>query len=210
MPGEPGDARGRHPSVIDPGAAVLVVIDLQERFRPVLSGFECIAYACARLIRVFRKLGLPVIVTEQYPKGLGPTVPEVKTALEEGAGAPAAIREKTSFSSYACEGVADELRRLQARSVIVCGIETHVCVNQTVHDLLQAGYSVHVAADAVESRRALDHASALRKMERSGAVLTTAEMATFELLQDARHPKFKEVQELFKSQKTPPPGAPER
>ena len=210
MPGGPGDSGARHPNLIDPGASVLVVIDLQERFRPVLAGFECIAFACARLVRVFRKLGLSVIVTEQYPKGLGPTVPEVKQALEEGSEAPSEIREKTSFSSYGCEGVAEELRRLRTRSVLVCGIETHVCVNQTVHDLLQAGYTVHVAADAVESRRALDHASALRKMERSGAVLTTAEMATFELLGDARHPKFKEVQELFKSPKTPPFGAAER
>ena len=210
MPGDHPPSERRHPSIIDPDAAVLVVIDLQERFRPVLSGFDCIAYACARLVRVFRKLGLPVIVTEQYPKGLGPTVPEVKAALEEGTGAPAAIREKTSFSSYGCDGVAEELRRIQARSVLVCGIETHVCVNQTVHDMLQAGYSVHVAADAVESRRALDHASALRKMERSGAVLTTAEMAVFELLGDSRHPRFREVQELFKSPKAPAPGAAER
>jgi nicotinamidase-related amidase len=148
---------------------------------------------CVRLVKAFRALDLPILVTEQYPKGLGSTVPELRAAL-----APGAIPEKTAFSSYGCAGLPEALRATGARCVLACGIETHVCVNQSVHDLLAAGYAVHVAADAVESRRASDREAGLRKMERSGAVLTSCEMAAFELLRDAKHPRFKEVQALFK------------
>jgi nicotinamidase-related amidase len=186
----------RHPSVLDPEATALLVVDVQERFRTAMAGFEPMAVECVKLVRAFRALELPILVTEQYPKGLGKTVPELLAVLGTGEGA--AIPEKTTFSSYGCQGLPEALRATGTKCVLVCGIETHVCVNQSVHDLLQAGYAVHVAADAVQSRDPLDHASALRKMERSGAVLTTVEMAAFELLRDARNPKFKEVQALFK------------
>jgi nicotinamidase-related amidase len=187
----------RHPNILDPAATALLVVDVQERFRDAIPEFGVMAAACARLVRSFRLLGLPIIVTEQYPRGLGRTVPEIAEALRGGSG-EATTLEKTSFSSFGCAGVPEKLRDLEVCSIVVCGIETHVCVNQTVHDLLRVRYSVHVAADAVRSRSALDHASALRKMERSGAVLTTAEMAAFELMRDAKHPRFKEVQGLFK------------
>ena len=187
----------RHPNVLDPAATALLVVDVQERFRDAIPEFDVMVAACVRLARTFRLLGLPIIVTEQYPKGLGHTVREIAEALREGS-SQQVVLEKTTFSSFGCEGVPEKLRELRSCSVLVSGIETHVCVNQTVHDLLHERYSVHVAADAVRSRHALDHASALRKMERSGAVLTTAEMAAFELMRDARHPRFKEVQALFK------------
>ncbi len=190
---------GLHQSVLEPGSTALLVVDVQERFRSAQEGFEGMLSGCVRLVRAFRALGLPVLVTEQYPKGLGRTAPELLQVLgaEEAAGAPP-IPEKTSFSSYGCAGIPEQLRATGARCVLVCGIETHVCVNQSVHDLLAAGYRVHVAVDAVESRRGGDREAALRKMERSGAVLTTCEMAAFELMRDAKHPKFKEVQALFK------------
>jgi nicotinamidase-related amidase len=183
----------RHPRLLDPADTALVVVDVQERFRPVLPEFPALVAACVRLVRAFRLLGLPVFVTEQYPKGLGRTVPELLEVLEG-----IAVPEKTAFSSLGCPQTAGELRASGARSVLACGIETHVCVNQTVHDLLVAGYGVQIAADAVASRRETDRELALRKMERSGAVLTSSEMAVFELLRDARHPRFKEVQALFK------------
>ena len=196
-PGRPSEVE-RHPNLLDPTATALLVVDVQERFRSVIPEFELMTAGCVRLARAFRLLELPIIVTEQYPRGLGRTVPEIGDALREGTGQGATTLEKSSFSSYGCAGVPEKLRDLRVCSVLVCGIETHVCVNQTVHDLLHVPYSVHVAADAVRSRHALDHASALRKMERSGAVLTTAEMAAFELMRDAKHPRFKEVQGLFK------------
>lgn len=171
----------------------LFVVDVQERFRPAMQGFDSMVAGCLRLVRTFRILGLPLIVTEQYPKGLGRTVAELQEPL---AGVP--VFEKTAFSALGCPQVREKLALLEARSIVVCGIETHVCVHQTVRDLLRAGYRVEVAVDAVESRHSGDRDVALRRMENSGAVLTTTEMAAFELLVDARHPRFKEVQALFK------------
>ena len=175
----------------------LLVVDVQERFRAAMDGFELMLSRCVCLVRAFRALQRPILVTEQYPKGLGSTVPELLEALGP-CGSEEVIFEKTSFSSYGCEGLPERLRATQARSVLVCGIETHVCVNQSAQDLLEAGYRVQIAVDAVESRHARDKDVALRKLEREGVQLTTSEMAAFELLRDARHPKFKEVQALFK------------
>jgi len=183
----------RHPNVLSPDETVLVVIDIQERFRSVQKEFERMLQGSLRLARAFRLLELPILVTEQYPKGLGPTVKE----LEEVLGESRALA-KTCFSSCGSEEFSRKLRELGRRQALVCGIETHVCVSQTVHDLLQSGFMVQVAVDAVESRSALDREIALKKMERSGAVLTTSEAAAFELLGDAKNPKFKEVQALFK------------
>jgi nicotinamidase-related amidase len=124
---------------------------------------------------------------------LGATVPELKEVLGE-----LQPLEKTIFSSYGCTGVPEQIAQSKARKILVCGIETHVCVNQTVHDLLAAGYQVHVAVDGVESRHDENRELALRRMEHSGAVLTTSETAAFEIMVDAKHEKFKEVQALFK------------
>lgn len=183
----------RHSHLLGPDSSALLVIDVQERFRPVMDDFETMVAGCARLVRTFRALELPVLVTEQYPRGLGRTVPELLEALGQ-----VEIWEKTSFSSMGCPPLPGHLESREPRTVLTCGIETHVCVHQSVHDLLAGGYAVHVAVDAVASRRVSDREVALRRMERAGAVLTTSEMAAFELLQDARHPKFKEVQALFK------------
>jgi nicotinamidase-related amidase len=185
--------RKRHPQLLDVSETLLLVIDVQERFRPVMKGFDAMAAGCIRLIRTFQALDLPIVVTEQYPKGLGATVPELKEVL--GVFEPL---EKTVFSSYGCNGVPEQISESNARQLLVCGIETHVCVSQTVHDLLAAGYQVHVAVDAVESRHEQNRQIALHRMEQSGAVLTTTETAAFELMEDARHDKFKEIQALFK------------
>ena len=184
-----------HPNVLVPGETVLIVVDVQEKFRAAIPDFAGLAAACARLVRVFRILGLPVIATEQYPKGLGPTAPEVLEALAP----PGPLPEKTSFSALGCAVAVEELRASGARVALVCGLEAHVCVSQTAHDLLARGLAVQVAADAVASRRPSDRMAGLHKMERSGAVLTSSEMAAFELLGDARNPRFKEVQAMFKS-----------
>lgn len=190
--------QGLHPGTLDPQSTALLVVDVQERFRTALPGYATLLAGCVKLVRVFRALELPILVTEQYPKGLGRTVPELLEALAGPGGTVFSILEKTAFSSYGCQGVPEALGRWAPKRVLVCGIEAHVCVNQSVHDLLTAGFGVHVAADAVESRKAADREAALRKMERSGATITTTEMAAFELLRDARHPRFKEVQGLFK------------
>ena len=183
----------RHPGLLDPHASALIVVDVQERFRAVIDRFEMMAENARRLVLTFRELELPVIVTEQYPKGLGHTIPELLEVL-----ADTPVGEKTAFSSMGCSEVPGRLEASGVRTVLVCGIETHVCVNQTVHDLLQAGYRAHVATDAVSSRRPSDREAARRRLEAAGTVLTTAEMASFELMVDARHPAFRAVQALYK------------
>lgn len=183
----------RHPRLLDASDTALLVVDVQERFRTVMEGFDAMVAGCRRLIQTFRALDLPIWATEQYPKGLGKTVPELKELLE-----PVSPPEKTVFSSYGCAELARSISDSRVRTLLVCGIETHVCVSQTVHDLLGAGYRVHVATDAVESRHRHNREIALRKMEQSGAVLTTTEMAAFELMVDAKHERFREIQSLYK------------
>jgi nicotinamidase-related amidase len=165
--------------------AALVVVDVQESFRPYAS-FESVAGACAKLLQAARILEIPALVSEQYPKGLGPTAPEVGLLDEPRI-------EKTVFSAVRAEGF-DIDGRGQA---LVCGIEAHVCVSQTVHDLLARGIEVHVPADAVGSRHAIDYERGLERMQRAGAVVTTVEAALFELLERAGTPEFKEVQKLI-------------
>jgi nicotinamidase-related amidase len=175
--------------MLDRERTALVVIDVQEAFRPAVGEFDSVAQHSAVLARGARALGLRVIVTEQYPRGLGHTVPEVAGALE---GIPRV--EKLVFSAARADGF-DLDGRDQA---LVCGIETHVCVNQTVQDLLDAGIEVHVATDAVSSRTAANRRAGLTKMEASGALLTSTEMALFELVGRAGTDEFKAIQALVK------------
>lgn len=183
----------RHDDLLDPERTALIVVDVQERFRDVVHGFESLLANCVRLVRTLRVLGLPVLVTEQYPKGLGHTVDEIAVHLDQ-----APVPAKTTFSSMGCDGVPERLAQFDPATVLVCGLETHVCVSQTVHDLLYAGYRVHLAEDAVSSRRPIDRDVAIARLAGIGAVRTTAEAAAFELLRDARHPHFKQVQALYK------------
>jgi nicotinamidase-related amidase len=175
--------------MLDRERTALVVIDVQEAFRPAVGEFDAVAHNAAVLAQGARALGLPVIVTEQYPRGLGRTVPELAGALE---GIPRI--EKLVFSAARAKGFDLEGRE----QALVCGIETHVCVNQTVHDLLDAGIEVHVATDAVSSRTAANRRAGLAKMEASGALLTSTEMALFELVGRAGTDEFKAIQALVK------------
>ncbi|HTB70587.1 MAG TPA: isochorismatase family protein [Solirubrobacteraceae bacterium] len=165
--------------------AALVVVDVQEGFRSYVS-FAGVAASCAKLLAGARILGVPALVSEQYPKGLGESASELGIEDERKL-------EKTVFSAARADGF-DLHGREQA---IVCGIETHVCVSQTVHDLLDRGVEVHVPADAVGSRHALDYERSLERLQRAGAVVSTVESALFELLGRAGTPEFKEVQRLI-------------
>jgi nicotinamidase-related amidase len=180
------------PGLLDPSTTALLVVDVQERFAPAIPGFEGLTASCVRLVRTFNHLELPVVATEQYPQGLGATVPELRDVI-----AAAQLPAKTTFSSFACEAARDALRAAGSTSVLVCGLETHVCVSQSVHEMLAAGLRVHVAADAVASRRESDRDVALRRMAAAGAVITTSEAAAFELMRDAKHPAFRKVQRLY-------------
>jgi nicotinamidase-related amidase len=172
-------------SLLERDKATLVVVDVQEGFRSYAS-FDDVAQACSKLVQGARILAVPRIVSEQYPKGLGHTAPEV--GLEDESRI-----EKSVFSAARADGF-DLAGRTQA---IVCGIETHVCVSQTVHDLLDRGIEVHVPADAVGSRHQLDYERGLERLERAGAVVSTVESVLFELLERAGTPEFKAVQRLI-------------
>jgi nicotinamidase-related amidase len=176
---------------LDRGRAALAVIDVQEAFRPAVLEFERVADNVAVLIQGARILGLPVLVTEQYPKGLGHTAPEVAAHLGN-----VAAFEKLCFSAFDADGFPAALD--DRDQVVLCGIEAHVCVNQTAEDLLATGREVHVVQDAVSSRTVQNRELGLHKMERSGATLTSVETALFELLREAGTPEFKQVQALIK------------
>lgn len=174
---------------LDPGRAALVVIDVQEAFRKALPEFDSVAAATATLVEGAKAVGIPIVVTEQYPQGLGRTVAEVADHLPDDV----EPIEKVVFSAAAADGF-DLAGRDQA---LVCGIETHVCVNQSVLDLLDRRLEVHVVQDAVGSRSEENKQLGLHKVEQAGAVLTSVETALFELVGRAGTDDFKRVQKLI-------------
>jgi nicotinamidase-related amidase len=176
----------------------LVVVDVQEAFRKAIPGFDRIAKATATLIEGAEAIGIPIVISEQYPKGLGETVPEVAEHLPDGV----EPLEKVVFAASEAEGFDLEGRD----QVLLCGIETHVCVNQTALDLLASGVEVQVAEDAVGSRSGQNKRVGLQKMEGAGAVMTSVETALFELLGRAGTDEFKRVQRLI-LEYAPNPGA---
>jgi nicotinamidase-related amidase len=187
-------AATRHPALLRRDETGLVIVDVQEGFRPVIDGFEAMAANCGLLAEGFGVLGRPVIASEQYPKGLGHTVPEVADRLPEGT----TRVEKVRFSACGVGDFDSALEAAACRSWVVCGIESHVCVNQTVLDLLARGHEVHVAADAVSSRTAGNRSLGLEKMGAAGARVTSAEMALFEMLEEAGSPEFKTISKLVR------------
>lgn len=174
-----------------PDTTLLAIVDIQERLVAAIPAAPVVLARAIRLARAARLLDVRTALTEQYPKGLGLTPPELATLVP-----PA--HEKTAFSSCGCAAFAalvdDPPRPLHA--VVLCGLETHVCIAQTALDLLARGLRVCIAADAVASRHAIDHDIGLRRLESAGAVLTTTEAILFEWLRDAAHPHFKAVQKL--------------
>lgn len=182
--------------------ALLVMIDFQERIMPAMDSREALEDASVRLVKGCRAIGVPVLVTQQYTKGLGATIPALDNALTEGfAGVePASYTpvEKTTFSAMGTPEFVDSLKAGGRRTVIIAGIESHVCVQQTVIDLLDAGYTVFVAADCVSSRKPEDRRMAKSRMRAEGAVYTTMESILFELCVGAKEPGFKEISAIVK------------
>ncbi len=183
-----------HPKILDKNRAALIVIDVQEAFRDVIKDFQKVARRSAIAVQGFHILGLPIIVTEQYPKGLGHTAKEIEHILPDGV----EVFEKTAFSSCGAAAFVKKLGDLKISQAVICGLETHVCVNQTAHDLLDHGLQVHLLTDAVCSRSKVNKKAGLRKMFSSGVVASSVEMALFELMRDAKHEQFKAIQKLIK------------
>jgi nicotinamidase-related amidase len=183
-----------HENTLDHRQAALVVIDMQESFRQAVPDFAEVAARIALVAHAAQLLELPVVVTEQYPKGLGRTASEIQAVLPEGS----EPIEKTAFSSCGAREFITRLEEAGARQILVCGIEAHICVNQTTHDLLARGYQVHLLTDCVSSRTMQNREVGLSKMLKSGALPSSTELALFELLRDARHEQFKAIQKLIK------------
>lgn len=183
-----------HPKILDKDKTALVVIDMQEAFRASISDFPQIASRISTAIRGFQILNLPVIITEQYPKGLGRTAEEILFSLSP----ESEIIEKTAFSSCGAQAFLEKINQIGAKQILLCGIEAHVCVNQTAHDLLNQNFQVHLLHDCVSSRFEHDKRAGLRKMKMSGVVPSSTEMALFELMRDSKHEQFKEIQNLIK------------
>jgi len=163
---------------------------------PVIDGHEDVARNIDRLVRGCRVLDVSPLLTEQYVKGLGPTIPSVRKAFEETFGYEPI--EKNCFSGFGCAEFVTALRLLNKKQAIVCGIETHVCVYQTVIDLLANGYEVTIVADALGSRAATNKVVALRRMVSEGAKLSSTEMALFEMLVTSGTDEFREISRLVR------------
>jgi len=187
----------RSPRLLDRRRTALVLIDVQERYRTVLHGWDRVATACDLLLQGAQVLGVPTVVTEQYPRGLGHTAEELSRRFPRGV----RLVEKQSLSCCGAPEFVEALASLGTQQVLVAGIETHACVNQTVHDLLEAGYQVHLAADATSSRLPGDVAPAWAKMLAAGMLPTTSEQALLELVQTAAAPEFRNLQALLKDTK---------
>jgi len=179
-------------------ATVFFQCDIQERFRPLIWMMPAVIHVAVLMAKSARIMGIPLVVTEQYPKALGHTLPEVQAAW---GGAPAVLAEKTRFSMC----VPSVLQGLQGRkSVVLYGIEGHVCVQQTCLDLLEQGYTVHLLTDGISSQVPIDRSTALLRMREAGALLTTSESVVFELMRDTKYAHFKAVSDLVK-QRNPTP-----
>lgn len=180
-----------HPNLLSAENSLLIVVDLQSRLSSAMPepDGELMTVNAGKLVEAAGLLKIPVLVTEQYPKGLGPTDASIVERLPENT----RIFEKTGFSCHAAKGFSQALRDSQRKQVILVGQETHVCVLQTALELLHEGYQVHVVMDAVCSRNTEHRRYALQRMQQQGAVITNYESVLFEWLRDSAHPHFKHL-----------------
>ncbi len=178
--------------ILRPETTVLFVVDVQERLMPAIHDQAGCLAAITRMIEGAKVLGVPILATEQYPAGLGPTCAPVRACW-----GPVQPIEKTRFSGCV-DGLVQRLAELDRPLVLVVGVETHVCVQQTVLDLLRLGYTPYVCADAVGSRRPLDRDTALERMRQAGTVVTTTESVLFELLGEAGTETFRSILRIVK------------
>jgi len=174
------------PLRLNPADCALLVVDVQERLVPAVLNGQRLVQSVAFLARWARVAGVPVLATEQYPKGLGPTVPAVAEHLSQPA------ESKTRFSA-ATPAIIKQLHRDARRLVLLAGMETHICVAQTALDLLAEDFAVVLALDAVAAGRVADHQAGLERLRQAGVVPVSVEMAVYEWLGDAAHPNFKEL-----------------
>lgn len=193
----------RSRELVNRDTSQLLVIDVQEKLVPAIPVRESLVDNCCKLIQAAKLFGVPVSATEQYAKGLGPTLPQLRTLLDG-----VTPLDKARFSAAECLNWPTASNQPDDRfQVVIAGLEAHVCVLQTALDLLAIGYQVFIAADAVASRTKLNWNLALRRLSASGAIITTAESVMFEWCQAASSPEFKQLSQVIKGparQPTPP------
>ncbi len=190
-PGTPDADPFRSPWLLSAESSLLLVIDLQEKLLPAMRNAGLLLDRIERLLDGAALFDVSIVGTEQYPRGLGGTVPAIAAKL----GTPF---EKLAFSGCGATGLSAELARRGRLQIVVCGIETHVCVQQTALDLIAAGYDVQVPVDALSSRRELDHRIALDRMDRCGATMTTVEAVLFEWCGAAGTDRFKQLSAIVR------------
>lgn len=173
--------------------SLLLIIDIQERLVAALDK-DIVVSKAVKVASAAKALGIPTIVTEQYPKGLGNTVPQLKEVLPENT----EFVEKTSFNALLEEGMEDRIKSYGKKQIVLFGIETHICVHQTAAALIEAGYEVYIIKDACASRSKYEFKQGIDIMQQNGAKISCVEIALFEWLKGAKNPKFKEVQALIK------------
>jgi len=179
--------------MLDTTKCCLVVVDVQGKLAELMDNKESVFANIEILIRTAKALDFGIIWCQQYPRALGPTIPQIAQLLTDSQPI-----DKFSFSCCGHDEFNNKLKELRPKQVILCGIEAHVCIHQTAADLLDKDYEVHVIADAISSRTPANKEIALRRMEADGALLSSTEMALFELLRTAKHEKFKELMKLIK------------
>lgn len=184
----------QHIPMLDREDSLLLVVDVQSRFVPVIYEGEALVKQVGILMQAANIIGIPTLVSEQYPKGLGHTDERLQAFYSE----KTHCLEKDAFGCGADEAMASWLQAQHKKQIVVCGIEAHVCVNQTVHQLLRAGYEVFLVENAVSSRTSENKEIALKRMRYSGAISVSTEMVLFEWMQAATYPHFKAVQSLIK------------
>ena len=170
-------------TILNENDSLLLVIDIQEKLLDMVFNRDTLEKRAEITVKAAKILNIPIIITEQYPKGLGGTISGIKevcvSALDE-------------------ENIFDTIKNFDKHQIVVMGIETHICINQTVNTLIELGYDVSVISDVCGSRSVLEHTAGIDRMREDGAHILTTEIALFEWLKTSKHPKFKEVQSLIK------------
>lgn len=182
----------KNSKILNMEKSALLIIDLQERILPVIRNNEKLIENVLKLIKGAKILKVPIFYTEQYSKGLGPTAMSVKSELDSRP------IDKNTFSCFGAENLFKILNDRKIEQIIVSGVEAHVCVQQTVLDLLENNFQVNLAVDTISSRKDIDYQTAIRRMEREGAVLSTVESVLFELLQISGTEDFKAISKIIK------------
>ena len=181
-------------TILNEKECLIIIVDIQEKLLKAAFNKDLIQTKAVILAKAASILKIPVIVTEQYPKGLGKTVQELASSLDN----KTEFYEKTSFSALENTDIANAIDKYGKKQILICGIEAHICVSQTAYDLVNKGYDVTLIKDCSGSRNIIEYEAGIERMKDNNIHIITTEIALFELLKSSKHTNFKEVQALIK------------